>query len=75
MHTRMPLGCHTDAALLQGGGGQLQLQPKAAIKKPDGVGNSDSMAFSTIQVYLALKILPNPRYVAESLVLKTASVD
>ena len=33
------------------------------------------MVFSTMQVYLTLKILPNPRYVAESLVLKTASVD
>ena len=70
----MPQGCHTDAAYRGGDNSQLQL-PKVTIKKNDDVDNSDSMVFSTMQVYLTLKILPNPRYVAESLVLKTASVD
>jgi hypothetical protein len=69
-------GCHKDAIRMpHTGGGQLQREPKVTIKKPDDVDNSDSMVFSTMQVYLTLKILPNPRYVAESLVLKTASVD
>ena len=64
----MMRGCYRDAV-------KIAEYERGGTTFTAGVLQLDSMVFSTMQVYLTLKILPNPLYVAESLVLKTASVD